>query len=73
MSIVFLTISFYSQGGEEILLSNRHVLREIYVNEYTLLMNLTIKNLEKSDFGEYVCASANALGKAEDTVKLQGT
>lgn len=41
-------------------------------NEYSLMMNITIKNLEKRDFGEYTCASANALGKAEGTVKLQG-
>jgi hypothetical protein len=36
-------------------------------------MNLTIRNLEKRDFGGYTCSSSNALGKAEGTVRLQGT
>lgn len=36
-------------------------------------MNLTIRNLEKRDFGGYTCSSSNALGKAEGTVRLQGS
>lgn len=36
-------------------------------------MNLTIRNLDKKDFGGYVCTSSNALGKAEGVVRLQGT
>lgn len=45
---------------------------ETVLNEYTLLMNLTIRSLERKDFGNYVCTSSNLLGKAEGVVRLQG-
>lgn len=45
---------------------------ETVLNEYSFLMNLTIKNLEKKDFGSYICTSSNAMGKAEGGVRLQG-
>lgn len=46
---------------------------EFQQNDYSWQMNLTINNLEKKkDFGGYVCASVNALGKAEAVVRLQG-
>nr|CAD7200346.1 unnamed protein product [Timema douglasi] len=34
-------------------------------------MNLTIRNLERRDFGGYLCSSVNALGKVEGAVRLQ--
>ncbi|CAH2040611.1 unnamed protein product, partial [Iphiclides podalirius] len=43
---------------------------ESVVNEYSLWMNLTIKSLAPKDFGTYVCASVNALGKMENQVSL---
>lgn len=45
---------------------------ETILNEYTLLMNLTIRSLESKDFGNYVCTSSNPMGKAEGVVRLQG-
>lgn len=42
------------------------------INEYSMQMNLTVLNLEKTDFGGYICISSNALGKAEGVVRLQG-
>ncbi|XP_037867476.1 lachesin isoform X1 [Bombyx mori] len=44
--------------------------KEAIVNEYSLWMNLTIKSLALSDYGTYVCASVNALGKMESQVSL---
>ncbi|KAK9511130.1 hypothetical protein O3M35_005751 [Rhynocoris fuscipes] len=46
-------------------------MKEIIINEYSLLMNMTIKSLEKKDFGSYKCSSVNAIGKAEGIVRLQ--
>lgn len=46
---------------------------ETILNEYSLLMNLTIRSLESKDFGNYVCISSNPIGKAEGVVRLQGT
>lgn len=50
----------------------KYHMEEYHINEYSLNMNLTIKDLEKHDFGGYNCSSVNALGKAESTVRLTG-
>ncbi|KOX68953.1 General transcription factor II-I repeat domain-containing protein 2 [Melipona quadrifasciata] len=42
------------------------------LNDYSWQMNLTVNFLEKKDFGEYVCSSVNALGKADGIIHLQG-
>lgn len=39
---------------------------------YTWQLNLTIRNLQKNDFGEYTCTSVNALGKQDARIRLQG-
>ncbi|XP_049693037.2 lachesin isoform X2 [Helicoverpa armigera] len=43
---------------------------ETIMNEYSLWINLTIKSLAPADYGTYVCASVNALGKMESQVSL---
>ncbi|KPJ19456.1 Lachesin [Papilio machaon] len=43
---------------------------ETIVNEYSQWMNLTIKSLAPKDYGTYICASVNALGKMESQVSL---
>nr|CAI5845454.1 unnamed protein product [Callosobruchus analis] len=58
--------------GEKLLPSDKYLMQETQINDYSLLMNLTIKNLDKSDFGGYICQSYNLLGKAEAVVRLQG-
>ncbi|XP_044256647.1 lachesin-like isoform X2 [Tribolium madens] len=57
--------------GEKLIPSEKYIIEEVPINEYSLLMNLTIRNLEKRDFGGYTCSSSNALGKAEGSVRLQ--
>lgn len=52
--------------------SVKYSIEEIPINSYTVLLNLTIRNLEKRDFGEYNCSSVNAIGKSEGLVRLQG-
>lgn len=47
-------------------------MEEVPKNEYSLQMNLRIRNIERKDIGGYTCTSSNALGKAEGTVRLQG-
>lgn len=41
-------------------------------NMYTWQMNITIKYLEKKDFGTYTCASVNAMGKHDERIRLNG-
>ncbi|KAF2885578.1 hypothetical protein ILUMI_20601, partial [Ignelater luminosus] len=59
------------ETGEKLLQSEKYVMTETVLNEYSLLMNLTIRSLERKDFGNYVCTSSNLLGKAEGVVRLQ--
>ncbi|XP_019759361.2 lachesin [Dendroctonus ponderosae] len=57
--------------GEKIISSDKYVMEELQKNEYSLQMNLRIRNIERRDIGGYICTSSNALGKAEGTVRLQ--
>lgn len=59
--------------GEKLLPSDKYVMTEHPLNEYSWQMNLTVNSLEKRDFGGYVCSSVNALGKYDGVVRLQGT
>lgn len=59
--------------GEKLLPSDKYVMTEQPLNEYSWQMNLTVNSLEKRDFGGYVCSSVNALGKYDGVVRLQGT
>lgn len=50
----------------------KYTMSERLINDYMWQLNLTIKNLEKNDFGEYTCTSVNALGKQDARIRLQG-
>ncbi|KAJ2937767.1 hypothetical protein O0L34_g17897 [Tuta absoluta] len=67
--------SWYREDGKSLVsdkLMDNSKLRvaETIVNAYSLWMNLTIKSLSPGDFGTYVCASVNALGKMESQVSV---
>lgn len=59
--------------GEKLLPSDKYTMSECALSDYSWQMNLTVNSLEKRDFGGYVCSSVNALGKADGSVRLQGT
>ncbi|XP_077285503.1 dpr-interacting protein lambda [Arctopsyche grandis] len=63
--------SWYRDNGDKIMMGGKYVMSETQLNEYSFYMNLTIKGLERKDLGGYVCASVNALGKVEGSVRLQ--
>ncbi|XP_072749776.1 lachesin [Anoplolepis gracilipes] len=63
--------TWYREGGEKLLPSDKYSMSEYALNDYSRQMNLTVNSLEKRDFGGYVCSSVNALGKAEGSVRLQ--
>jgi hypothetical protein len=58
--------------GDKLLGSNKYEITEALINDYSLQMNLRILNVQKHDFGGYLCSSVNALGKVEGSVRLQG-
>jgi len=59
-------------SGEKLMESAKYEISEVQINDYSWHMNLKILNVQKHDFGSYVCASVNALGKVEGDVRLQG-
>lgn len=50
----------------------KYLVSEAMINSFTWQMNLTVRNLHKSDFASYVCSSENALGKSDTRIRLQG-
>ncbi|XP_054016111.1 lachesin-like isoform X1 [Hylaeus anthracinus] len=63
--------TWYRNTGDKLLPNDKYAMSESAINEYSWQMNLTVYSLEKKDFGEYVCSSVNALGKADGVVRLQ--
>ncbi|KAJ9600602.1 hypothetical protein L9F63_026259, partial [Diploptera punctata] len=63
--------SWYKDTGEKLLGSNKYEIQEVPINYYSMHMNLRIVNVQKHEFGGYVCASVNALGKSEGGIRLQ--
>ncbi|XP_039277455.1 lachesin-like [Nilaparvata lugens] len=57
--------------GEKLMPGSKYDMQEVPLNAYSLMLNLTIRDLERRDFGGYVCSSVNALGKAEGVIRLQ--
>ncbi|RZF45861.1 hypothetical protein LSTR_LSTR010817 [Laodelphax striatellus] len=57
--------------GEKLMPGSKYDMQEVLLNAYSLMLNLTIRDLERRDFGGYVCSSVNALGKAEGVIRLQ--
>ncbi|XP_012271975.1 lachesin [Orussus abietinus] len=57
--------------GTKLLHSDVYSMAEAALSEYSWVMNLTVKRIEKHDFGGYICSSVNALGRAEGSVHLQ--
>ncbi|XP_012257679.2 lachesin-like [Athalia rosae] len=63
--------SWYKDTGEKLLAGDKYDMSEVPISEYAYQLNMTIRRLEKSDFGSYSCSSENAFGKAEGAVRLQ--
>ncbi|XP_071547152.1 neurotrimin-like isoform X2 [Panulirus ornatus] len=56
--------------GPQIVDSRKYVNEERLVNQYTLRMHLTIRDLQPDDFTSYKCTAKNSLGEVEGTIKL---
>nr|XP_046489274.1 lachesin-like isoform X1 [Neodiprion pinetum] len=63
--------SWYKDTGEKILSSSKYLMSEVATSDYSYQLNMTVRRLEKSDFGSYECSSENAFGKADGAVRLQ--
>ena len=68
----FSMLSFQLFAGEKLIQGTKYKMIEVVLNDYSLLMNLTIRALHKGDFGGYICSSQNFLGKDQGLIRLQG-
>lgn len=59
-------------SGEKLLPGDKYAMSEVPINQYAYQLNMTIRRLDKNDFGSYTCSSENGFGKAEGSVRLQG-
>lgn len=62
-----------SASGMKLLEDEKHDISEVTINDYAYQLNLTVRRLDLSDFGTYTCSAENAYGKADGTIRLQGT
>ncbi|XP_058816389.1 protein FAM98B-like [Topomyia yanbarensis] len=62
---------WYKNDGIKLYEGEKYVVTEEKLNAFTWQLNLTVKNLQKTDFGAYACSSINALGKADARIRLQ--
>ncbi|XP_011172102.2 lachesin isoform X2 [Solenopsis invicta] len=63
--------TWYRNNGIKILEGEKHGISEAIINDYAYQLNLTVKRLDKSDFGTYTCSAENAFGKTEGSIRLQ--
>lgn len=59
--------------GIKLLVGEKYNISEVTINDYAYQLNLTVRRLDKSDFGPYTCSAENAFGKTEGSIRLQGT
>lgn len=70
--VVFFFLFLSHSPGIKLYEGEKYVITEEKLNVFTWQLNLTVKNLQKSDFGAYLCSSINALGKADARIRLNG-
>ncbi|XP_020283430.1 lachesin-like [Pseudomyrmex gracilis] len=63
--------TWYRNNGIKILEDEKHNISEVTINDYTYQLKLTVRQLDRSDFGSYTCVAENAFGKMEGSIRLQ--
>ncbi|XP_045114036.1 lachesin-like [Portunus trituberculatus] len=63
-------VTFWKHNHTMVMSTNKYKLEELHHDDYTTTVRLTIKELEKEDFGKYLCYSRNSFGENDGTVEL---
>ncbi|XP_012220074.1 lachesin-like [Linepithema humile] len=64
-------LNTWYRNGVKLLEDEKHDISEVTINDYAYQLNLTVRCLDRSDFGTYICSAENAFGKAEGSIRLQ--
>lgn len=64
MSVLFVAAMIIS--------SQQHDVQAIMKSQFEVRMMLTIRNLQKTDVGNYKCVAKNSLGDVESSIRLYG-
>ncbi|XP_072755718.1 lachesin isoform X2 [Anoplolepis gracilipes] len=64
-------LNTWYRNGVKLLKDEKHDISEVIINDYAYQLNLTIRQLDKSDIAPYTCSAENAFGKAEASIRLQ--
>ena len=65
--------NYWEKDGRRIHSSLKHYIDTYDEGDNTLTLSLRITDLSQSDYGQYRCIAANALGRDEDVVFLFGS
>ncbi|XP_014471391.1 PREDICTED: lachesin-like [Dinoponera quadriceps] len=63
--------TWHRNNGVKLLEDEKHDISEVTINDYAYQLNLTVRRLDRSDFGTYTCTAENAYGRADGTIRLQ--
>jgi hypothetical protein len=67
-----LAVNYWEKDGRRITNSAKYRLEAYDEGDNTLVLSLRIHDLEPTDYGEYKCVAANALGRDEESMILYG-
>eukprot|EP00093_Oithona_nana_P010321 10321.XXX_106056_119614_1 [CDS] Oithona nana genome sequencing. len=63
-------INYWKKDTKEMLMNGpKYEITEEVINDYELIMRLTIKNWQESDESHFTCISTNSLGKADGRIQ----
>lgn len=65
-------INYWILNNTMVPFNDKYVVTDTAESRYKTKMQLTIRNLMKSDFGNYKCISKNSLGETEGSIRLYG-
>ncbi|XP_011342800.1 lachesin isoform X2 [Ooceraea biroi] len=63
--------TWYRNNAAKLLEDEKYDISEVTINDYAYQLNLTIRRLNRTDFGTYACSAENAFGKADGSIRLQ--
>ena len=63
-------INYWKKDAKEMLMNGpKYHIEEEVINDYELVMRLTIKNWQEADESHFTCISTNSLGKADGRIQ----